>query len=659
MNPTIVWAATLAVVQALATEPARGLRLQLQDYAKLPITGELDGQNTRGLLARVNFLRDEPGGRRFFVNDLNGPLYILDKQTKKFAVYLDFNGAGGRPGLFPKFTFERNFATGLINFLFDPDYARSGVFYTMHMEDPAVVGSHAPKPGAVAGLDLAGYSTTPAILTPTVDGRIGREVVLIEWRDRDPANATFEGTARELMRLQQPLPQHPLGDMTFNPVARKGDPDWRLMYLGSGDSGSGDQSDSRRINPQRLDTLVGKILRIVPDLREHTATSTVSENGRYRVPNDNPFATLAGARKEIWAYGLRNPHRLTWDVDPARPKEPRLLAFHIGLVSWETVVVVRKGANYGWPVREGTQARSLEGMGPIPSDDTIPMQISDTVESGAVKPVYPVLQYPHRPGGGDAIANGFVYRGSQVPALRGKLVFGDITTGRVWYAERKDVLAADDGAPATLAPIHEVDTGLRAVVTDAYRARGGKGAELPGAAQISGRGRVDLRFAEDDSGELYVLTKADGMIRKVVGAEEEAAAAAPASAPAPIAPAGGRGPDLTRQQAAALKNPVPATPASIAAGKALYDATCAACHGDRAQGAVKAKIAISIIEEQGAKQPPDLTDDQWDHGSTDGEIYAVTERGVPSTMMPGFDGVISDDDTWSIVNYIRTLLPKK
>ena len=471
----------------------------------------------------------------------------------------------------------------------------------MHMEDPAVVGSHAPKPGAVAGLDLAGYSTTPAILTPTVDGRIAREVVLIEWRDRDPANATFEGTARELMRLQQPLPQHPLGDMTFNPVARKGDSDWRMMYLGSGDSGSGDQSDSRRINPQRLDTLVGKILRIVPDLREHTATSTVSENGRYRVPNDNPFATLAGARKEIWAYGLRNPHRLIWDVDPAQPKEPRLLAFHIGLVSWETVVVVRKGANYGWPVREGTQARSLEGMGPIPSDDTIPMQISDTVEGGAVKPVYPVLQYPHRPGGGDAIANGFVYRGSQVPALRGKLVFGDITTGRVWYAERKDVLAADDGAPATLAPIHEVDTGLRAVVTDAYHARGGKGAELPGAAQISGRGRVDLRFAEDDSGELYVLTKADGMIRKVVGAEIEAAAAAPASAPVPIAPAGRRGPDLTRQQAAALKNPVPATPASIAAGKALYDATCAACHGDRAQGAVKAKIAISIIEEQGAQ----------------------------------------------------------
>ena len=178
----------------------------------------------------------------------------------------------------------------------------------------------APRAGAVAGLDLSGYTTTPAIPTPTVDGRIDREAVLIEWKDRNTANATFEGTARELLRLQQPTPIHPLGEMTFNPAARRGDPDWRVMYIGSGDAGTGEQRDSRRMNPQRLDTLVGKILRIVPDLREHTATSTVSENGRYRIPNDNPFSALEGARKEIWASGLRNPHRLIWDVDPARPR---------------------------------------------------------------------------------------------------------------------------------------------------------------------------------------------------------------------------------------------------------------------------------------------------------------------------------------------------
>jgi mono/diheme cytochrome c family protein len=632
------------------------LALELQDYAALPITADNTNDNTRAQLARVNYLRDEPGGRRFFVNDLNGPLYILDKRKKTFTTYLDFNGAGGRPGLFPKFTFERNFATGLTNFLFDPDYARNGVFYTLHMEDPAATAPAPPKAGIVAGLELSGYTTTPAIPTPTVEGRIEREVVLIEWQDRNPSNSTFEGAARELLRLQHPLPQHPLGEMTFNPAARPGDADWRVMYLGAGDSGSGEQRDSRRLNPQRLDTLVGKILRIVPDLREHTQTSTVSENGRYRIPHDNPFSTVDGARKEIWAYGLRNPHRLIWDVDPARPRTPTLLAFNIGLVTWETVVVIHKGANYGYPLREGTQSMSsTNGMGPLPADDTIPIQVSDTVTRGTVKPTYPVLQYPHtRDAGGDAIANGFVYRGALIPSLKDKLVFGDITTGRIWYANRTEVLAADDGNPTTVAPIHEMDADLRRLTETKYRERGGKGEALPGMSMLAGRGRVDVRFAVDNEGELYVLTKADGMIRKMVGARAVTASAPTATAVTPSA-----GQTVASQPVASLRNPVASTPESIAAGKRAYDAICAVCHGNLAQGAVKAGITISIIEEQRGKQPPDLTDDQADHGSSDAEVFTVIKRGVPPTMMPGFDGQLSDDDIWRIVNYLRTLQPGK
>ena len=79
---------------------------------------------------------------------------------------------------------------------------------------------------------------------------------------------------------------------------------------------------------------------------------------------------------------------------------------------------------------------------------------------------------------------------------------------------------------------------------------------------------------------------------------------------------------------AALKNPVASTPESIAAGKKAYDTNCAACHGDRGQGAVKAGTPISIIQEQNGKQPPDLTDTTWDHGGSDGEIYTVIKRGV-------------------------------
>ncbi len=357
-NGTVTMAPTAAAAPA-APRPT----LQLTDYLALPITGEIGVGNTRGQLARVNFMRDEPGGRRFFINDLNGPLYILDKRTKRLTTYLDFNGLGTRPGLFRRLTFERNFATGLIDVVFDPDYARNGVFYTIHMEDPTV---DAPaEPRAVPGFDASGYATTPAVISPVRPGvRIDREGVIVEWTDRNIRNATFEGSARELLRVQLPSPIHPIGDLTFDPTARPGDPEWRVMYIGSGDAGTGEQRDIRTLTPQRLDTLNGKILRIVPDLRAHAATSTVSENGRYRIPNDNPFAGVDGARKEIWALGIRNPHRLVWDVEAARRRARRLLAFNIGLAGWETVLIIEKGANYGYPLREGAAGDDRAGHGP-------------------------------------------------------------------------------------------------------------------------------------------------------------------------------------------------------------------------------------------------------------------------------------------------------
>src|SRR5687767_15167308 len=107
--------------------------------------------------------------------------------------------------------------------------------------------------------------------------------------------------------------------------------------------------------------------------------------------------------------------------------------------------------------------------------------------------------------------------------------------------------------------------------------------------------------------------------------------------------------------AAALKNPVAATPQSIAAGKRAYDTNCAACHGNKAQGAEKAGVVISIISDMGGKQAPELTDEKTDHGSTDGEIFTVIKKGVPPTMMAGWEGRISDTEIWNIVNYLRAL----
>jgi hypothetical protein len=427
----LVWMlpAVLALQAAAGAAPPDVVTIRLADYVTMPQTGSPAGANNVGSLARVNFLRQEPGTRRFFVNDLNGPLYILDSATRTFTKYLDFNGRDEAPGLFDKLPTEAGFANGLISFQFDPDYRRNGRFYTIHLEEPAADGSAMPDGTSVPGLRLAGYQTTPAVSTP---GPIEREAVLIEWTDTNIADAVFEGTARELLRVQLNTRIHPMGDLIFNPTARPGDADWRVLYISCGDGGSGEQAGLMRMNPQRLDTMVGKILRIIPDLTIHTATSTVSENGRYRIPRDNPFVAIPGARKEIWAYGLRNPHRLSWDVDPARPSNQHLFAATIGLHTWEAVFIVHKGANYGYSEREGHQRmRPNNGMTAIPADDRLPVRVSDTVEHGTVTPTYAVLEYPHTTEGGDAIAGGFVYRGHRLPSLAGKFVFGDITSGRL------------------------------------------------------------------------------------------------------------------------------------------------------------------------------------------------------------------------------------
>lgn len=531
------WLLTACMAGAASTS----VTLEVVDYAALPITGLVDGSGqTDGMLARVNSLREEPGNApggasRLFLNDLNGPLYVLDKAAKTFTIYLDFNGRADHRGLFHKLSYETGFAGGLVSFQFDPDYARNGRFYTVHIEDPALPGSNLPDNTHVPGLNVGGYATTQPVPTP---GAIQREGVLIEWTDTKIANTTFEGSARELLRVPFNTRIHPLGDLSFNPAARRADADWRVLYIGCGDGGSGESRLSIRMNPQRLDTLVGKILRIVPDLNEHQTTSRVSENGRYRVPDDNPFVAVSGARKEVWAVGLRNPHRLTWAIDPADARNNRLIVNSIGLRTWETVNIIHKGANYGYSLREGNATLQADNKTTaLPDDDTIPAQVTDTTTNGTIAPTYPVIQYPHLPGGGDAIGSGFLYRGTRLPALRGKYVFTDISTGRIWYADYSEMLAADDGNPKTMAAVHALkllwkdpagggdgakqifDT-MFPIAKAAYHARGGKAAILPGRGSVSGEGRADAHVAVDGAGELYLFTKTDGMLRAIVEAVE-------------------------------------------------------------------------------------------------------------------------------------------
>jgi len=483
------------------------ISILLSDWASAPKSGT----TTAAPVARINFVRAEPvpalAATRLFANDLNGSLHILDRASRTFSTYLHFpsifNGTGATG------TFDNNpgLAAGLVTLQFDPQYATNGKFYTVHTE---------------LGGNPSEY----------------REAVLYEWRDTDIANTTFEGTRALLLTVQYSDNIHPIGDILFNPLATgAAHPDWRNMYIASGDGGAGESSTpSIREQNQMLGNLLGKVLRIQP-----AASGTP---GAYTIPGDNPFFSppyAPGARPEVYAYGLRNPHRLSWDGN-------LLLVDDIGLNSWEEVNVVRPGANYGYSRLEGNMvlgANNFVNNNELPA--TLPIYTDTTASSvGDIVPTYPVAHYSHRDG--DAISSGFVYRGSLVPRLRGKYVFGDITTARLFYCDLSEMLAADDGDPNTTAPIHELKVfysspydGLgprerRAfdIVRDAFDHRNETavgstlhtgipdGDRLPGGATVTngndpygvpyGGGRADIRWYSIDE-EIYLLSKADGMLR--------------------------------------------------------------------------------------------------------------------------------------------------
>jgi hypothetical protein len=521
-----------------------GTALTLQDYASLPISSRTfttypPTNYYADQLGRVNFLRSEPSNAplssvRFFVNDLNRNLYLLDRTTKSFAIYINFEE------VFPKFDNNPGFAGGLVTFAFDPEYASNGKFFTVHTEDPTKPGSAIPTNGSLPGLNLSGYTNTTAVNPPA--GTVMRQAVLIEWTDTNINNGTFEGTARELLRVGFNSNIHPMGDLLFNPLAASSDPDYRNLYISNGDGGAGETAGSEHPIPQRLDALQGKILRITPDLDLRPADA-LADNARYRIPttspDPNPFIslTLTNLKKEIFAYGFRNPHRMSWD-----PVVNKLIVNDIGLHSWEEVNIVTKGQNYGYAEREGTEQLLVGGINngktgsqtstqtPFPATDTLTV----TGLVSTVTPVYPVACYSHRDG--DAISSGFVYRGSLMPFMRGKYLFGDITTGRLFYCNLNELLATDDGVRTNVAPIYEIQVVLNGVarrmfdvVANAYRAKGGNisGQTLPGAADATaigktdpagvpyGAGRADIRLAMPADGELYVLSKSDGMIRRL------------------------------------------------------------------------------------------------------------------------------------------------
>ena len=212
---------------------------------------------------------------------------------------------------------------------------------------------------------------------------------------RVSANPDVADAASEtvLLNITQPFANHNGGQVRFGPDG--------YLYIGMGDGGSGGDPMG---NGQNLGTLLGKLLRI----------DVESDPGRVRIPPDNPFVNQAGARPEIWAYGLRNPWRFTFD----RATRDLWIA-DVGQNTYEEInfqpAASRGGENYGWNRMEGLHCF-----------------VAGCSTAGLTMPV---AEYTHSDG--CSVTGGFVYRGSVSPGLRGIYVYGDYCSGRIWGIERR------------------------------------------------------------------------------------------------------------------------------------------------------------------------------------------------------------------------------
>jgi hypothetical protein len=271
-----------------------------------------------------------------------------------------------------------------------------------------------------------------------------------------------------------------------------------------GFSNGGGRNANNPGQTQRLDTVVGAILRIDP--RSPSVSGGTKGLGDYTIPSINKFAADADPRTlgEIYAYGFRNAHRLSWDL-----ADGTLFASDIGMNHIEEINIVREGENYGWMKREGYFENGMSRTGgalnqlyPLPPD----------VMSGREKDgfSYPVAIYDHNDG--QAVTGGFAYHG-RIPALRGKFVFGDIVRGRIFAADLAEMKKADDGIPQTVAPVEEIQLYVR-------NSRGERTfvsfRELVEAANGATATRADLHISRSRDGELFLTSRQDGWIRMLV-----------------------------------------------------------------------------------------------------------------------------------------------
>jgi glucose/arabinose dehydrogenase len=219
-----------------------------------------------------------------------------------------------------------------------------------------------------------------------------RRTVLSAFRmDPDHPDQVLKGSEQRLLEVAQPFPNHKGATLMFGPDG--------YLYVSLGDGGGAGDPHG---NAQNLGALLGKILRLDVD---HSGPATP-----YAIPSDNPFVGQDGARGEIWAYGLRNVWRMSFDR-----QNGELWAGDVGQDKWEEIDIITRGGNYGWNIREGSHPFRGEQVGGL---------------------IDPIFDYGHDVG--RCVIGGYVYRGKAYPALRGWYLYGDFANGKIWALKRDE-----------------------------------------------------------------------------------------------------------------------------------------------------------------------------------------------------------------------------
>ncbi len=293
----------------------------------------------------TNLVQPDDGSNRIFVTEQAGRILVFpnDPAVEHASVFLEIRERG----------LGQANEEGLLGLAFSPDFTLDGHFFVYYSATQ-------PRRSVLSRFSV--NESDPNLADPS------SEVVILE--------------------VEQPYSNHNGGQIEFGPDG--------YLYVALGDGGSaGDPFGSG----QDTGTLLGAILRL--------DVSGASADAGYAIPPDNPLVGVPGARGEIWAYGLRNPWRFSFDTETGL-----LWTADVGQNAYEEINVVSRGGNYGWNIMEGRQCFS-----PRRGCDASGLEL-------------PVAEYGRSDG--CSVTGGHVYRGSDQPDLVGAYVYGDFCTGRIW-----------------------------------------------------------------------------------------------------------------------------------------------------------------------------------------------------------------------------------